>query len=218
MIAGADGPEERPLHQFLADKFGVNSAFEDLIRRSLILSIDHELDPITYTVRVAANTGVTPYYAAITGLAASSGRRINYGRSEAVSRIIEEICSAKDPSLPILQRYREGESIPGFDSNMHAIADPRAQNLLNAMTAVFSSDDEYIKLLKAIEIAEEITQQPASFLLLMSFIGRKLKLRGQEISLAGVGRAIGWLAHASEQYHQSPLLRLRAKYTGPLPD
>jgi citrate synthase len=218
LIAGADGPEERPLHQFLADKFGVNSAFEDLIRRSLILSIDHELDPITYTVRVAANTGVTPYYAAITGLAASSGRRINYGRSEAVSRIIEEICSAKDPSLPILQRYREGESIPGFDSNMHAIADPRAQNLLNAMTAVFSSDDEYIKLLKAIEIAEEITQQPASFLLLMSFIGRKLKLRGQEISLAGVGRAIGWLAHASEQYHQSPLLRLRAKYTGPLPD
>lgn len=218
LIAGADGPNERPLHQFLAEKFGVNSAFEDLIRRSLILSIDHELDPITYTVRVAANTGVTPYYAAITGLAASSGRRINYGRSEAVSRILEEICSAKDPSLPILQRYREGESIPGFDSNMHAIADPRAQNLLNAMTAVFSSDDEYIKLLKAIEIAEEITQQPASFLLLMSFIGRKLKLRGQEISLAGVGRAIGWLAHASEQYHQSPLLRLRAKYTGPLPD
>jgi citrate synthase len=29
---------------------------------------------------------------------------------------------------------------------------------------------------------------------------------------------IGWLAHASEQYHHQSLVRPRAKYTGPLPD
>ena len=140
-----------------------DSAFENLIRRTLILSIDHELDPITYTVRVAANTGVTPYYAAIIGLAASSGRCIQYGRSETVSRVLEEICNARDPSLPILQRYRQGEEIPGFDSNIHAIVDPRAQNLLGAMSAVFSGDAEYIKLLNAIEVTRTLLGNPPHF-------------------------------------------------------
>lgn len=218
LVVGASSPDARPLHQFIAQSLGVDSAFEDLIRRALILSIDHELDPSTYTVRVAANVGVTPYYAAIVGLSASRGRRLSYSRSETVTRLLEEICSAKDPAEPVLQRYRQGEAIPGFESNMHAVADPRAQALLDAMGPVFASDAEFLKLLKASAVAQELTQQPPAFLLLLSFLGRKLNLNGQEVALAGVGRVIGWLAHANEQYQQQPLLRPRARYTGPLPD
>ncbi|MFZ4962872.1 citrate/2-methylcitrate synthase [Pseudomonas sp. Mn2068] len=218
LAVGANGPDARPLHQFIAESLGVDAAFADLIRRALILCIDHELDPTTYTVRVAANVGVTPYYAAIVGLAASRGRRLSTGRSETVTRLLEEICMARDATAPILQRFRQGESIPGFDTNQHALTDPRAQCLLDAMSEVFASDAEFIKLLKAIEVARELTQQPPAFLLLLSFIGRKLNLNSQEVALGGIGRVIGWLAHANEQYQQQPLLRPRAKYVGLLPD
>ena len=217
LATGAPEPDARPLHEFIAATCGVESHLEDVIRQVLILSVDHELDPCTYAVRAAANTGVTPYYAAISGLASFRGRRITSGRSETVSRLLDEIFTAKDPAEPILRRYRQGEELPGFGSNVHGATDPRADHLLKVMSDVFSDDAEFGRLLKATQVAEEITQQPPDFILLASFVGGKLGLTGQEIALAGVGRAIGWIAHASEQYHQQPLVRPRARYTGNLP-
>lgn len=218
LATGASEPEALPLHQFIASACGVERTFEDLIRQVLILSIDHELDPCTFSVRAAANTGVTPYYAAISGLSSYRGRRIASGRSETVSRMLDEIFTARDPAEPILRRYRQGEELPGFGSNVHGVTDPRAEHLLAVMRQVFSDDVDFSRLLKTIQIAEEIAQQPADFILLLSFVGRKIGLAGQEIALAGVGRVIGWIAHASEQYHQQPLVRPRARYTGTLPN
>lgn len=217
IVVGACKPESIPLHTYIAKHCNVGPDVEDLIRQLLILSIDHELDPSTFCVRAAANTGVTPYYAAITGLASFRGRRITYGRSETVSRLLEEICSSDDPATPILQRYRQGEPLPGFGSNVHGLADPRAQHLLSVMKSVYADDRDFIQLMKACDMAYEIVQQPVDFILLLSFVGSKLGLKGQEIALAGVGRVIGWLAHASEQYNQQSFLRPRVKYTGKLP-
>lgn len=217
LVVGTQAPEARPLHAFMASHLGVDSAFEQLIRQVLILSIDHELDPSTYCVRAAANTGVTPYYAVLAGLASFRGRRVSYGRSETVSRLLDEICASKEPAGPVLQRYRQGEELPGFGSNVHGVADPRAQHLFKALRALFERDEDFRRLLKACEVAEEVMGEPADFLLLLCFVGRKLGLAGQEIALAGVGRIIGWLAHASEQYLQ-PLVRPRARYVGTLPD
>lgn len=218
LMVGADGPSAQPLPEFIVSSLGVDHSFEDLVRRVLILSVDHELDPSTYTVRAAANTGVTPYYAAITGLCSFRGRRLAYSRGETVGRLLEEICIAQDPQAPVLQRYREGEPIPGFGSNMHGVADPRAQSLWSTLQGMFDGDIEFQRLLNAAQIAQELLQQPPDFILLLSFVGRKLKLGGRELALPGVGRLIGWLAHASEQYHHQSLVRPRAKYTGPLPD
>lgn len=66
-------------------------------------------------------------------------------------------------------------------------------------------------------MAEELVQRPAEFILLVSFVGRKLNLYGQELTLAAVARLIGWIAHASEQFSQQPMVRHRASYTGALP-
>lgn len=218
LLVGAAGPSSQPLSTFITEQLGVDNAFEDLVRRVLILSVDHEMNAATFTVRSAANTGVTPYYAAISGMAAFSGRRVAHGRGETVVRLLEEICSAADPQAPILQRFRQGEAIPGFGSNIHGVTDPRAQNLLRPLEHLFAGDLEYKRLMSAARIAQELTQQPMDFVLLLSFIGRKLNLRDQEVALFGVGRVIGWIAHASEQYHQQQPVRPRAKYTGPLPD
>lgn len=55
------------------------------------MGADQELDPTTYAVRAVANTGATPYYAAIVGFSAFRGRRLQFGRSEPVQRPIEDI-------------------------------------------------------------------------------------------------------------------------------
>jgi len=217
LVVGATAPDPRPLHEFITAACGVKKQYADLIRRMLILCIDHELDPSTYSVRAAANTGVTPYYAAITGLAAARGRRIAYGRSEAVSRLLDSVCSAKDPAEPILQHYSQGGDIPGFCANLHSVADPRAVSLKRTLDSMFAEDPDYHRLLKAMNVAEELVQRPAEFILLVSFVGRKFNLIGQELALAAVARMIGWIAHASEQYNQHPLVRHRARYTGTLP-
>ncbi|WP_325436849.1 citrate synthase [Pseudomonas nitroreducens] len=218
LLVAAGAPDDRPLHQFIAESLGVDEALADLIRQVLILSIDHELDPTTYSVRAAANTGITPYYAAIVGIASSRGRHLAYGRNESVARLLDDICTARNPADPIVQRFREDGSILGFGSNQHGDSDPRAAFLLQSLHKLFGKDAEFRRLLDAASVAEELTGQPMDFILLLTFVGRKLGLQGQEIALAGVGRAIGWIAHASEQYHQYPLLRPRARYTGTLPD
>jgi len=218
LVVGAGAPEVRPLHGFIASHVGVDSAFEDLIRQVLILSVDHERDPSTYCVRAAANTGVTPYYAAIAGLVSFRGRRVSYSRRETVSRLLEEICSSREPAGPILQRYRQGELLPGFGSSAQGVADPRAQHLLTELKGLFGADEDFLRLVKACEVAEEVTGQPVDFILLLSFVGRKLGLAGQEIAVAGVGRMIGWLAHASEQFHQQPMGRTHSQFVANLTD
>lgn len=217
LVVGRAQPSTQPLHEFIAEARGLDERYADLIRRMLILCIDHELDHSTYSVRAAANTGVTPYYAAITGLATARGRRIAYGRDEAVSHLLDDVCHAKDPAEPILQHYSHGGDIPGFCANVHSIADPRAVSLKEALDAMFAEDAEYLRLLKAMKVAQELVQRPVEFILLVSFVGRKLNLDGQELALAAVARMIGWIAHASEQYSQQPPVRHRARYTGTLP-
>lgn len=149
LVVGATEPSTQPLHEFITRSCGAPPAHADLIRRLLILSIDHELDHTTHSVRVAATTGATPYYAVIAALAAARGHKVAYGRNEAASRMIEEICTAVDPTRPILQRYNQDGHIVGFGPNVHSINDPRASNLLAALTAAFDGDSEFIKLQKA---------------------------------------------------------------------
>jgi citrate synthase len=40
---------------------------------------------------------------------------------------------------------------------------------------------------------------------------------GSALTLFAIGRAIGWIGHAIEQYAIAQLIRPRAKYVGPMP-
>lgn len=216
LIAGRGAPDATPLHQFLTRELGLDPAYQDLIRRLLVLFIDHEFDHCTYSVRAAARTGVTPYYAAIAGLTTYQGRRTAYSRHQAANRLLTEICTAKDPTPPLLQHFSQSGEIPGFNHSTHKVEDPRVDNLITALTAMFESDPEFRNLQKAVEVANELVRKPPEFVLLASFVGRKCNLVGEELALAGIARTIGWIAHASEQCQQ-PLSRQRANYVGQLP-
>lgn len=49
------------------------------------------------------------------------------------------------------------------------------------------------------------------------FLGKILGLKGEELAVSTVGRMVGWIAHAMEQYQDNELFRPRAAYVGRLP-
>lgn len=216
LIAGRGVPSNLPLHEFLTKELRIDPAFQDIVRRLMVLFIDHEFDHCTYSVRAAARTGVTPYYAAIAGLTTYQGRRTAYSRHQAANRLLTEICTVKDPTPALLQYFSEKGDIPGFNHSTHKLEDPRVGNLMPELAKLFESDQEFQNLQKAIDVSWELVRKPPEFVLLASFVGRKCNLLGQELALAGIARAIGWIAHASEQCQQ-PISRQRANYIGKLP-
>jgi citrate synthase len=216
ILAGST-PSAAPVHEFIAESLGAPQGFADIIRRLLIVCADHEFDPTTYAVRATANAGVTPYYAVVTGIIASRGQRLQSGRIETAARLLEEIVSIPDPRDTIVARFRNGEQLAGFGSPVHDKMDPRAAIVMDALKKRFGDDIELKRLQRAADTAAEISGALMEFILPAIFVGRKLGLKGQELAIASLGRTAGWIAHAMEQYHGHPLIRPRARYTGPLP-
>ena len=77
IMVGLDRPSAQPIHEVVVSRSKTPKLLGPLVRKLLILAADHELDPTTYAVRAVANTGVTPYRAALAGLTASTGRRLD---------------------------------------------------------------------------------------------------------------------------------------------
>lgn len=205
-----------PTHIVVAQALGASDEMADLIRRILVLAADHGFEPGTYAVRAVASAGVTPYRSVLTGLAVSNGHRTRLGRFEGLARLITEVAEAPDPRDPVIRRIREGEELPGFGSNLYEGGDPRAHALMSRLDMVFSGDAEYSRLRQAIEVAYEIKNLRPDFLLVNVYVARRLGLhRGDTLFV--LARAVGWMAHAIEQYHGGGFMRTASIYTGPLP-
>jgi citrate synthase len=217
IMVGAERASAEPLHKVVTSRSPKAKALEDVVRRLLVLSADHELDPTTYAVRAVANTGLNPYRLVLVGLTASTGRRLAYGRAEALSRLLEEITGAVDPKEVLVGRLRDGEPLPGFGSRLYAHGDPRAAALLAALNKSLDGDPELKRLNAAISVVRDVTGQEPDFALLNLFIGRQLGLIRQDGLTLRLGRIAGWIAHAMEQYHGRDLVRPHAIYVGPLP-
>ncbi len=218
LLVQAPKPSDQPLHIFVARALKAPPNFEDVIRRLLVLSADHEFDPTTYAVRAVANVGVTPYQAVTIGLIAIQGQRIQAERFGASRRFIEEILSEKDGRAAAIRRLRSGEPLPGFiGGSSPTDPDPRAVALTRSLDLVLDGDREWNQLRQAERVIFEATGKTANFIVPALFIGRRLGLRGNELALAGLGRLAGWIAHAKEQFHENPLIRPRATYVGQLP-
>lgn len=219
IMAGRSQASAEPIHQVIARAAAPDGRFDDLVRRALVLAADHELDPTTYAVRAAANTGVTPYGAAVVGLTVSRGQRLRHQRVLIISRFVREVLATSDPAAEVLRLYRIGEAIPGFsDPNPHKAHDPRADTLLTAMSAQLGGMAEFRKLEQMIAAATDLTGFFPDFILPITYLGLQLGYDNEPITFLTPGRMAGWLAHALEQFQLGTLIRPRAAYVGNLPD
>jgi len=110
-IAGQTG--EGPIHVRLAKAWHCDDEGADLIRMTLVLLADHELNTSTFAARVAASTGASLAAAALAGLSALSGP-LHGGIAPRVQAFIAE-AERVGAETAVRARLAQGLPSPGFD-------------------------------------------------------------------------------------------------------
>jgi citrate synthase len=186
-----------------------------LIDSALVLCADHELPVSTFAARCVASSGATPYAAVAAGLAATGGVK-HGGQIELVEAFLREVETVGDVRAAISGRLRRGERIPGFGHSLYPGGDPRGAELLRLTSAAYP-DCPANALSVADEILELIGERPTVDFGLVT-LARALGLPpGGAVALFALGRTVGWIGHAIEQYEGGSLIRPRARYAGEQP-
>ena len=115
-------------------------------------------------------------------------------------------------------RVRRGEPIDGFGHPLYPDGDPRARLLLGLLGERYPRSAEYRFVTECAAAAAAITGDQPNIDFALAAIGRVLKLpAGSPLMLFAVGRSVGWIGHALEQYATGQLIRPRARYVGAAP-
>ena len=188
-----------------------------LLRSALVYCADHELPVSTFAARCVASSEATPYAVVLAGLAALGGVK-HGGEVELVEAFLREVEAAGDAPAAISGRLRRGERVPGFGHSLYPDGDPRAAGLLS-LTAEAYPGSPAVSLSQAVagEALQLMGERPTVDLALVT-IARTLGLPpGGATALFALGRTIGWIGHAIEQYEGGSLIRPRARYVGEQP-
>jgi citrate synthase len=211
-------PANGPIHLALQRAWAPRSAAAgEAIRKALVLCADHELNVSTFAARCAASAAATPYDTVSAALATLKGRR-HGSASERVSALFAEVRAPQRARAVLAGRLRSGEDISGFGHPLYPDGDPRAAVLLEL--AAGSGNTAEWRLVQAVQKAAStlLHEQPNLDFGLVA-LARTFVLPGHApLILFALGRAVGWIAHAIEQYESSELIRPRARYTGVLPN
>ena len=117
-----------------------------------------------------------------------------------------------DAEAVVESRLRRGERIPGFGHPLYPKGDPRAAALLPLLPE--NADQAAL-----IDVMAEATGKPPNVDFALASICRAFDLPPESGHvLFAVGRTVGWIAHALEQYGEGRLIRPRARYSGPPPE
>jgi citrate synthase len=198
-------PSALPLHDRLASAWGVGPRAADLIRRALVLTADHELNASTYATRVVASTRAPLGACVLAGLTALVGP-LHGGMTNELRHLLGDPVVASDPSGAITVRLARGERIPAFGHPLYPDGDPRAAALLSRIQPSARARH----LIEAMQSMTGILPN-IDFALLM--LEERLRLpTGAAFAVFAVGRTVGWIAHALEQWQDGTLIRPRAVY------
>ncbi|MCC7446710.1 MAG: MerR family transcriptional regulator [Anaerolineae bacterium] len=187
---------------------------QPLLNAALILCVDHELNVSSFTARVVASAEAHPYAVVMGGLAALQGIR-HGGSTERAEALLHEITNTSDIPGYLSERLRRGESIPGFGHPVYPDGDPRAAFLLDRMTRQFPDIPAVMLAQHVIEAARQLIDQKPNIDFALAALVHILQLpKGSGFALFALGRTIGWIGHAIEQYARGTMIRPRATYVG----
>jgi citrate synthase len=187
------------------------------LRAALILCADHELNVSAFTARCVASAAASPYDVVAAGLAALKGAR-HGGESARVEALFQEAAGSRGPRDAIAERMRRGETVPGFGHRLYPRGDPRGAALV-ALAEEAAAGGRAMTLVRALVAAgAELVGEPPTLDFGLAVLARALRLpEGSPLALFALGRTLGWIGHALEQYADGRLIRPRARYVGEAP-
>ena len=193
-------------HQRLARYWRLDPDGTDLLRRTLVLVADHELNPSSFAARVAASTGASLAACALSGYATLTGPRHGEASANALLYLSHQL---HDPTpMPRAEIEARFGTVPGVGHALYPKGDPRAKALLKWM-------NPEPRLARAVQMGERIGMDSANIDLALAALCIKLDLpEDAPFLIFAAGRLVGWIAHAIEQAQSRKMIRPRAKYLG----
>jgi citrate synthase len=189
-----------------------------LLDTALILCADHELNVSAFAARIVASAEANPYAVVMAGLAALQGFK-HGGNTARVEAYLNEIGTAERIAHVTAERLRRGERIPGFGHSLYPNGDPRAKALLTLLQATYADAPEVeFATATAEQVTALIGQQPNIDFALAALARAAHLPDGSPLTLFAIGRTVGWIGHAIEQYGSDALIRPRARYVGEPPN
>jgi citrate synthase len=192
---------------------------EDLrtLSTAMILDADHDLATATVAVRTAARAGVDP--GGIVRLGMDVGRGPVKGAAGlAIEAFLRAVESPDHVEAALTGRLRQGEPIPGFGHAMYPDGDPRASAILDALRAS-GADPQRLQTVDEVvarQLQRGLPPPNAGFAIAaLSYVTDMIPGAGEVIFV--IARAVGWIAHALEEYGREPLPRQHSLYVGPMP-
>jgi citrate synthase len=188
-----------------------------LLNAALILCADHELNVSSFTARCVASAGSTPYAVVVAGLAALQGMR-HGGLTLQAEVFLKEIETPRRAPLVIANRLKRGERLPGFGHPLYPDGDPRGKALLELLGQIYPNSPATALARAVVTEMQQVLEQYPTIDFGLAALALALELPpGAALALFALGRTIGWIGHAIEQYQKEQLIRPRARYTGQLP-
>ena len=201
----------------LARAWGVRGHGVDVLRSALILCADHELNVSSFTARCVASAGSSPYAVVIAGLAALEGTR-HGGASARVESMLASLRRMRDLKGAVADRVRRGEAVDGLGHPLYPGGDPRAVVLMGQLRQWYGRSAERAFVEEFAAVASSTLGERPNLDFALAAVARVLRLpTGAPLVLFAIGRSVGWIGHAIEQYETGQLIRPRAKYVGVVP-
>jgi citrate synthase len=216
VVTGPLGGDE-PVDRALARAWTIRDPGADVLRAALILCADHELNVSSFAARCIASAGSSPYAVVIGGLAALEGPR-HGGAGARVESMLASLRGAAPLARALADRVRRGEAVEGFGHPFYAGGDPRATALLRLLRDRYGRSAQLAFLERFVVATRATIGEEPNIDFALAAVARVLRLPpGAPFVLFALGRTIGWIGQAIEQYATGQLIRPRATYVGVRP-
>jgi len=210
-------PATTAIDRALARAWRVGNRGVGVINAALVVCADHELNVSSFTARCVASAGSHPYAVLIAGLAALEGPR-HGGAAARVASMLRDVNASRSIRSALADRLRRGDRIDGFGHPLYRAGDPRAQLLLGLLGERYSSSTRYRFVMQAARAGSAITGEHPNLDFGLAAVAYVLNLEADApLILFAIGRSVGWIGHAIEQYATDHIIRPRAKYVGVAP-
>jgi len=191
-----------------------------VIDASLIVHADHTMNASTFTARVTASTGASPYAVVSAAVGTLSGA-LHGGANERVLTMLHTIGSKSDVWDFVTEALAAKEKIMGLGHRVYRTKDPRAhilQRLANELFQKKGKSDVYDIAVELEKAAEELLSNKGIYPNVDFYSGIVYDKLGIPVDLFtpifAIARSAGWMAHWLEQMQDNRLFRPKQIYEG----